>query len=214
MTTITVNEQSTGYITLGTFSLDANSKVVIRTDATNGYVIADCVTFTPAAGSSAVVIDNTSPQATRRGYVVPQHLQPRLLYRLQLPDRRQHRQGDQQRDIPRRAWPPEPTRSFLTASGQRTGPPMCPSTSTPPAARLSPSPSMNRLTATSSLGYFTLDANSKVVIRTDGTNGYVIADAIEFFCWGEARRGGSRSFGSTRSLWHKYRHISEATAQL
>jgi len=54
-TTATVNEQINGgvWVLLGTFNMDANSNVLIRTGATNGYVIADAVEFVPYTAPAA-----------------------------------------------------------------------------------------------------------------------------------------------------------------
>ena len=70
--TVTVDQTAPGgtWLLLGTYDFDAGTSgnVVIRTDATDGYVMADAVRFTPSTdGPAEVIVDNGDAAVTVTG---------------------------------------------------------------------------------------------------------------------------------------------------
>jgi hypothetical protein len=176
--TATINEQTTGYILLGTFSLDGASKVVIRTTGTNGYVVADAIKFIPVAAPVTTVIDNTDAGATVAGAWTASTSTPGFIGINYLQDGNTGKGTKTVTYTPALATKPyEILLHSVGAANRATNVPVDIYTAGGTIITVIVN---EQVSGWISLGVFNLDGLSKVVIRTTGTNGYVTADAMEF----------------------------------
>ena len=185
--TVTVDQTAPGgtWLLLGTYNFNAGASgnVTVRTDATNGYVIADAVRFTPSSAEPVeVIVDNTSPDVTVTGSWSTSSWNDTRYGTDYLHDDNTDKGAKSVTYAPTLnagtydvyIWHPYRSTHATNVSVDITYAGGLTSTATVDQT----APGGTWLL----LGTYAFDAGSAgtVTIRTDGTDGYVIADAVKF----------------------------------
>ena len=184
--TVTVDQTAPGgtWLLLGTYDFDTGTSgnVVIRTDATDGYVIADAVKFTPNTGGPAeVIVDNNDPAVTVTGSWSTSSFNSTRYGTNYLHDNNTDKGAKSVTYAPTLnagtydvyIWHPYRSTHATNAPVDITH-----STATDTVTVDQTAPGGTWLL----LGTYNFDAGTSgdVTIRTDATDGYVMADAVKF----------------------------------
>ena len=179
--TVTVNQQNNNgtWVLLGTYAFNAGNsgKIVIRTTGTNGYVIADAVQLVPV---KTIAVDNA--QATLTGSWVSSTTSPGYYSNDYLTDNNAGKGAKSARFTPTivTAGQYEVYARWTAGSNRATNVPIDITDAT--GTRTVTVNQQNSNNTWVPLGAFTFATGTggSVTIRTTGTNGYVVADAVEF----------------------------------
>jgi hypothetical protein len=182
--TISENEQINNgtWVLLGTwnFAAGTSGSVQVRTTGTNGYVIADAVEFVPAPAASTVIMPVTGPGVTVTGSWTASTFTPGFIGSDYLTDGNNGKGTKNVRFTPTLAAGSYQVYAHWEAGTNRATNVPITINSASGATTVTENQQLNNDTWLL-LGTFTFNATGgSVVISNTGTNGYVIADGIQF----------------------------------